>query len=150
MQNMKKFIFNKKVLIVLVVGLVLIVLVSLFLNKKAVKYETVNLVKTELYVDPEIADQAAFVSQMPYRGSNFEIQYVPQSGYFLINLSQGTVSQIEKSKLDAWDWIRSNKGMDGKKFCGLKYGFNYGYQPEEVRNQITNFFPGCEDVNSSK
>ena len=116
--------------IAIVFGVLMLAILILFLVKKIgekPKYEQVSLVKTELYIDPPLEAQGKIVSQLPYTGYGFTVEYVPASGFYLFRLKGSNVDAVSLSRDKAIAWIQSHQGLEGDKFCGLKYELIYQY-----------------------
>ena len=136
------------------IGLVILILVFLvgFLVRKLMdkpKYERVSLVKTELYVDPPLEAQGKIVSQLPYTGEGFTVEYVPASGFYLFRLQGSKVESVTEARDKAFAWVQSHSGLDGTKFCGLKYELIYQYFLPEEQKKIGQTFPTCDFTNPS-
>jgi len=141
---------------ILVVGLVVVLLgIGLFMLFKRSKpnYERADLVKTELYVDPQLKDLASFVSGLPYQTEGFMIEYYPNSGFYFITLRGKSDQEVNDNKNKASDWIYTHTAFAGaKSFCGLKYQIVLPPKPAnvevvDIQKQVT--MPGCEYTNPS-
>jgi len=146
--QMKKLTFKK-----IAVGIFILILVSLtvFFVKKMFdkpKYERASLVKTELYVDPPLEAQGKIVSQLPYTGEGFTVEYVPTSGFYLFRFQGSKVELVIQARDKAFAWIQSHSGLEGTKFCGLKYQFIHQFvENDENQKMIGETFPSCNYTN---
>lgn len=141
---------KKVVVIVAVLGIVIAGVLLLIFKDNKPKYERVSLVKTQLYVDPDIKDLASFVSELPYETEEFMLEYYPNSGFYFITLRGENDQKVEESKLKADAWIKTHKAFTGNNdFCGLKYQILLPARPNvevvDIEKQLT--MPGCNYAN---
>ena len=134
----------------LVLGLVLLVIgvgVYMFTRNNKLDYEQVDLVKTELYVDPKLEDLASFVSELPYETEGYMVEYYPNSGFYFITLQGQTDAEVNNNKNKANDWIVSHTAFsENNSFCGQKYQIVLPPKGDNVEvNNLESMLtmPGC-------